>query len=885
VTNKVYVANSGSNNVTVIDGATNATTTVTAGAFPRVIAVNPVSNKVYVANQISADVTVIDGATNATTAVAAGGQPRAIAVNLVTNKVYVANGSSANVTVIDGATNTTTTVAAGTDPWAIAVNPVTNKVYAANSGSNTLTVITPSTNSVLPLTTAVSSSSMIAGLGNATGSTTPAFTFTVASTYAPTALAVRAVYYQVDSQSGTWTQATGAGPGPFTATLPAQAKGDHVLYAYAVDGLEGGAASGSAGVGSGNSPIVGSVVAYPFSVIDPVAQVITSFAPVSPVGFGTAPTTLTALGGGSGNAVVFATTSLNTICTVTGNVVTFVGVGTCNLTANQAGNANYTAAGQVTASIVIGQGSQAITGFTLPASVSFGAPPITLSANGGLSGNPVVFMSQTPTLCTTTGANGVTLTFLPSNIGGTCTVRASQAGNANYSAATNVDRSVNIGAAPPPPPPPPPSAPTNLSCTQSNGTITCNFDASTTSGGTTVASYLLYCRDVSGSNIIRQTSTTSPITLTGLVPRVIYTCELTAQSDNGASGASNRSVFAPQTVPLWLRNQLDKDGDGFADIYVRGVTPAIAPDGSPDPKAGTTTSLIGRFDGAKFTFTPTADVGVDWRLLGLGDIAGIGKSSLVSRNLSDNVRVDLTSTAATSTNSTLAGGTILRAATSDWAVESIIDLDGDGKADIVWRYMKPGTNDSGVVFAWYMDASTDNTNPTQPVVTPKVGEIKRRGGAPLSWDLIGGTDLNGDGKADLIWRSPTNELRSLTSTANREWINESIGQMPVGYNVQRLGDFNGDGKGDILFRDTEGRVKVWLMNGTTIIKDYDLPDTDKRWRYFASGDFNGDGTTDIAWQQPDGTLVVWLLNATNVPYPYIHSDAGSVPKELVPVEL
>jgi len=109
--------------------------------------------------------------------------------------------------------------------------------------------------------------------------------------------------------------------------------------------------------------------------------------------------------------------------------------------------------------------------------------------------------------------------------------------------------------------------------------------------------------------------------------------------------------------------------------------------------------------------------------------------------------------------------------------------------------------------------------------------------------------------------------------------------MPVGYNVQRLGDFNGDGKGDILFRDTEGRVKVWLMNGTTIIKDYDLPDTDKRWRYFASGDFNGDGTTDIAWQQPDGTLVVWLLNATNVPYPYIYSDAGSVPKGLVPVEL
>ena len=34
VTNKIYVANQGSGNVTVIDGATNATTTVAAGLGP-----------------------------------------------------------------------------------------------------------------------------------------------------------------------------------------------------------------------------------------------------------------------------------------------------------------------------------------------------------------------------------------------------------------------------------------------------------------------------------------------------------------------------------------------------------------------------------------------------------------------------------------------------------------------------------------------------------------------------------------------------------------------------------------------------------------------------------------------------------------------------------
>ncbi len=77
VTNQIYVANFGSNNVTVIDGATNAATTVTdAGANePVAVAVNPVSNKIYVVNTASRTVTVIDGATNATTAVMVGGNP------------------------------------------------------------------------------------------------------------------------------------------------------------------------------------------------------------------------------------------------------------------------------------------------------------------------------------------------------------------------------------------------------------------------------------------------------------------------------------------------------------------------------------------------------------------------------------------------------------------------------------------------------------------------------------------------------------------------------------------------------------------------------------------------------------------------------------------
>ncbi len=151
VTNIVYVANEGSGDVTVVDGATNNTTTIPLGGVPDVVAVNPSTNKIYVGNGI--DVTVIDGSNNSTTSVAVGNTPSAIAINPVTNTIYVTNRFSNTVTVINGADNSiAATIPVGTNPVAVAINPVTNKIYVANKGSGTVTVINGADNS----TTAVS---------------------------------------------------------------------------------------------------------------------------------------------------------------------------------------------------------------------------------------------------------------------------------------------------------------------------------------------------------------------------------------------------------------------------------------------------------------------------------------------------------------------------------------------------------------------------------------------------------------------------------------------------------------------------------------------------------------------------------------------------------
>jgi YVTN family beta-propeller protein len=146
VTNKVYVANAHSNDVTVIDGSNNSTASVTVGYGPLALAVNPVTNKVYVANAHSDSVTVIDGNDHSTTTVAVGYVPVAVAVNPVTNKIYLVNFMRDTLTVIGGSDHSTTTVAVGDGPLALAVNPVTDMIYVANPYSDNVTVIAGSHN-------------------------------------------------------------------------------------------------------------------------------------------------------------------------------------------------------------------------------------------------------------------------------------------------------------------------------------------------------------------------------------------------------------------------------------------------------------------------------------------------------------------------------------------------------------------------------------------------------------------------------------------------------------------------------------------------------------------------------------------------------------------
>jgi hypothetical protein len=168
-------------------------------------------------------------------------------------------------------------------------------------------------------------------------------------------------------------------------------------------------------------------------------QTITDFTATPPSGAIGESSTLSATAS-SGLAVTFGSTT-PAICTVAGSTVSYLAVGTCTVTADQAGDASFNPAPQVTLDIGVGLTDQVITNFVAaPATgVVFGSS--VLSATGGASGNPVTFGSNTPAVCTVAGS---TVTYVTA---GTCTVTADQAGNASYNAAPQVTLNITVAKA------------------------------------------------------------------------------------------------------------------------------------------------------------------------------------------------------------------------------------------------------------------------------------------------------------------------------------------------------------------------------------------------------------------------------------------------------
>ncbi len=143
----------------------------------------------------------------------------------------------------------------------------------------------------------------------------------------------------------------------------------------------------------------------------------------------------------SGLPVTFSTTTPD-VCTAggtDGSMITLLDVGRCTVRAEQAGDSVYRSANAVNRSFTVRTLTQRIT-FPAIGTRDTAESPVTVTAVAS-SGLPVTFTTTTPDVCTAGGTDGSMITLLDV---GRCTVRAEQAGDAYWAAASAVNRGFNV---------------------------------------------------------------------------------------------------------------------------------------------------------------------------------------------------------------------------------------------------------------------------------------------------------------------------------------------------------------------------------------------------------------------------------------------------------
>ena len=204
-------------------------------------------------------------------------------------------------------------------------------------------------------------------------------------------------------------------------------------------------------LGTGTATIVASQAGdYTYAAATPVTNTLVvtgpaaglksqtiTFAPLKPKSWTNAPFALTAKA--TSKLPITYTSSDPTVATVSGGILTPVGVGTTTITAYQGGNTIYNPATPVSQPQVITQAGQNIS-FPKIAAHVYGDAPFTLNASSS-SGLPITYSSSASNVATVS-SNVVTIVGA-----GKTTITASQAGNALYAAGKAVSQNLTVAKA------------------------------------------------------------------------------------------------------------------------------------------------------------------------------------------------------------------------------------------------------------------------------------------------------------------------------------------------------------------------------------------------------------------------------------------------------
>lgn len=180
------------------------------------------------------------------------------------------------------------------------------------------------------------------------------------------------------------------------------------------------------------------------------------------------------------------------------------------------------------------------------------------------------------------------------------------------------------------------------------------------------------------------------------------------------------------------------------------------------------------------------------------------------------------------------------------------DLDGDGRADLVW------TNEaSGETHVWLVvDAARGVTAGVRATIL-----------ADADWRVVAVADLDGDFRADLLWRNGTSGEAAYWLMAGITRREERSLPAPAGWRIVAAGDVDADGRADLLWINEGERANaLWVMDEpgrAPALERTLLADTD--WRLVAAVDGDGDARADLLWRNRlDGRTAIWRMAGDRV---------------------
>jgi hypothetical protein len=224
-----------------------------------------------------------------------------------------------------------------------------------------------------------------------------------------------------------------------------------------------------------------------------------------------------------------------------------------------------------------------------------------------------------------------------------------------------------------------------------------------------------------------------------------------------------------------------------------------------------------------------------WKIVGVGDLNGDGYSDYVWQSSSGDIAAWLMRGA-----TMLAGGLLNYPNVGlKWKVRAVGDLNGDNRCDIVFQH------DDGWLAVWFMDQGLAPSSlqfvatSTLSLSVPKMSDS--------NWIIAGAGDINGDGMADIIWQNQANGMLGAWLMNGAQAFAQSglsvAANTNLNWKIRGVGDIDGDGRADLIWQNiVTGETAAWFLNWFTVLSQQRLyfPNapavvTDTNWQMVGPG--------------------------------------------------